>query len=65
MTETPAVERYQCDDECCPWGDDRRPRTTLGEPVDFDLINRREMRIGVGPVNVRTGATIDSTISGP
>jgi NTE family protein len=30
-------------------------RTTLGRLVDFDLINRREVRLSVGAVNVRTG----------
>lgn len=30
-------------------------RITLGELVDFDLIKRREVRLSVGAVNVRTG----------
>jgi len=30
-------------------------RTTLGRLVDFDLIKRREVRLSVGAVNVRTG----------
>jgi NTE family protein len=33
-------------------------RATLEELVDFDLINRREMRFSVGAVNVRTGESI-------
>ena len=33
-------------------------RQTLEELVDFDLINRREMRISLGAVNVRTGASV-------
>ena len=31
---------------------------TLEELVDFDLIKRREMRISLGAVNVRTGASV-------
>ena len=31
-------------------------RTSLEELVDFDLINRREVRLSVGAVNVRTGS---------
>ena len=30
-------------------------RTTLGRLVDFDLISRRDVRLSVGAVNVRTG----------
>jgi NTE family protein len=33
-------------------------KTTLEELVDFDLINRREVRISLGAVNVRTGASV-------
>jgi NTE family protein len=33
-------------------------RHTLEELVDFDLINRREVRISLGAVNVRTGASV-------
>jgi NTE family protein len=33
-------------------------RATLEELVDFELINRREMRISLGAVNVRTGESI-------
>ena len=31
---------------------------TLEEMVDFDLINRREVRVSLGAVNVRTGASV-------
>ncbi len=33
-------------------------RQTLGEMVDFDLINRRTVRISLGAVNVRSGASV-------
>ena len=33
-------------------------RQTLEELVDFDLINRREVRVSLGAVNVRTGASV-------
>ena len=33
-------------------------RTTLGRLVNFDLISRREVRLSVGAVNVRTGGAI-------
>jgi NTE family protein len=33
-------------------------RTTLGRLVDFDLIKRRDVRLSVGAVNVRTGSSI-------
>lgn len=33
-------------------------RKTLEELVDFDLINRRKVRISLGAVNVRTGASV-------
>ncbi len=33
-------------------------RRTLEELVDFDLINRREVRLSLGAVNVRTGASV-------
>ncbi len=33
-------------------------RLTLDQLVDFELINRRAMRLSIGAVNVRTGSTI-------
>jgi NTE family protein len=33
-------------------------KRTLEELVDFDLINRREVRVSLGAVNVRTGASV-------
>jgi len=33
-------------------------KSTLEELVDFDLINRREVRVSLGAVNVRTGASV-------
>jgi len=33
-------------------------KRTLEELVDFDRINRREMRVSLGAVNVRTGASV-------
>lgn len=33
-------------------------RITLDQLVDFELINRRAMRLSIGAVNVRTGSTI-------
>lgn len=38
---------------------DTRPlKATLEELVDFDLINSRQVRLSLGAVNVRTGATV-------
>ena len=39
-------------------------KLTLEELVDFDLINRREVRVSLGGVNVRTGAPSTSTARG-
>jgi NTE family protein len=33
-------------------------KSTLEELVDFDLINRRELRLSLGAVNVRTGTSV-------
>src|SRR4051812_3755573 len=47
-----------CSPDAVSFYDTTPLQRTLEELVDFDLINRRKVRVSLGAVNVRTGASI-------
>jgi len=55
---TPPFAAGTSDPSALSYYDTQPLKATLEELVDFDLINRKQVRLSLGAVNVRTGATV-------